>query len=373
MSVRHLCLVALVAILSAAWSEAQDAPIPIASVKGHVGAFQVTLTERSPLSKPADVAKRMSLKPAQAADDYNLSKEVFDVYVPKQPGADGKYGLMVAVHFEYYVKPPIAWPSVLDKYHLVWIGAVNNVDGREAAYREGLILDAAYNSQRGWPIDAARVYLCMCTGSSPTSLAALYYPDVFAGVLHSPEWFWFGKVRDTKTRGMWALPELPRPAPQLFNLARTHCRFFLADRKEDVDSGHSADYDILREGYLASGFKYAKIVTVPTAKLDHYANYSPDWFEQGIQFLDAPLAELAKQPQVAATEPAATTLGAAQPASAVQPSAAKAAGDLSMAKNYIAVQHYDAARTKLQKIIQTYPDTPEAKQAKDLLQDIQGK
>jgi TolA-binding protein len=44
-----------------------------------------------------------------------------------------------------------------------------------------------------------------------------------------------------------------------------------------------------------------------------------------------------------------------------------------MAKNYVALQKYDAARAKLRKLIEAYPTTSAAKEAKVLLRDIEEK
>src|SRR5205809_903379 len=57
----------------------QGKPIPLTSAKNKVGAFTVTLTERSPLSSPAEIAKRLRIKPEQLgrSKDYDLAKAPF--------------------------------------------------------------------------------------------------------------------------------------------------------------------------------------------------------------------------------------------------------------------------------------------------------
>ena len=54
-------------------------------------------------------------------------------------------------------------------------------------------------------------------------------------------------------------------------------------------------------------------------------------------------------------------------------SAAKATRTLSLAKSYIAAERYDAAREKLNQVVQSYPDTPAARDAKALLDQIKDK
>jgi hypothetical protein len=53
--------------------------------------------------------------------------------------------------------------------------------------------------------------------------------------------------------------------------------------------------------------------------------------------------------------------------------AAKADQALDMARMYVANQQYDTARSRLQAIVDAYPNTPTARQAQALLQEIKGK
>jgi biotin carboxyl carrier protein len=76
-----------------------------------------------------------------------------------------------------------------------------------------------------------------------------------------------------------------------------------------------------------------------------------------------------------ATPPARPGPSAAAPTSAPSglSDADKAAYDLSVAKDYLAFKRYDAARSRLQAIVDTYPTTPAADEARRLLNDIEGK
>ena len=366
-------------------------PIGIEQAVGKTGAMEVKLRERSPMSKSADVARRMSLNARQIGDDYDLSKEVFELYVPKEPGDGGKYGLMVSLNFGTHGEPAKSWPPVLDKYHLIWIGNPMCGEGRPENQRVGLMLDATHNARKLWPVDESRVYACISTPAAPGCGVPLYYPDVFQGGLHSVGWSWFAKISDPRTRAIWQTDKLARPDPKMLSLARLQSRFFLADRIEDRHDGTDVNELVLKQGFLQSGFKFAKLVSVrQDPQMGHYADYSADWFEEGIQFLDAPIAALAKG--AAAPEPAAPGRSeptGAQHAAAREPSrqppaqpapaapaedlAAKAAGELSLARNYVVAERYETARTRLQRIVRNYPGTPAAKDAAQLLKDIEGK
>jgi len=140
---RGWVVVAVATVSSAA--QAQQ-PKPIDKVQGVTGRFQAILTERSPLSNPSDVAKRISLKTAAKEPDYELSKEVFEAFVPKSPGDDGKYGLMVPMPFPGHGFPPSEWVDVLEKHHLIWLGDQNG--GATPTVSIGLALDAVHNAEK---------------------------------------------------------------------------------------------------------------------------------------------------------------------------------------------------------------------------------
>ncbi|HEY8747430.1 MAG TPA: tetratricopeptide repeat protein [Tepidisphaeraceae bacterium] len=385
------CFTVFSCVASAA--EPQGPPIPAAEVGAKVCLFQLKLAERSPQSKISDVAARMGVK---NLFDYKLSNELFTAYVPKSAGPDGKYGLMVSLHFREYGYPAPAWTDVLEKYHIVWIGAQNSEDGRDTSMRIGLMLDAAYNGQKLWKVDERRLYACVSSPHIPDCSVDLEYPDIFQGGLHSLGWAWIGDIpNSTKKGSRWAGPHIRKPDPALWNLARQRSRFYIADRSSEYPPEKGdPNKDIATEGFLKSGFKYVKAVSLDPAKIDHYAFYTADWFEEGVQFLDAPLTDpdfgkpasakpdqgkpdpgkVAASPKTSAPPPAdAAPKPASPPPAPIDEKAVAADRALSLAKSYLAAQNYAGARSRLEKLIEAYPNTPAAKEAKGILQDIQGK
>jgi hypothetical protein len=372
-----------------ATSHAAEPPGPqvrAAEAAKKLGAFQLKLTERSPLSKMSDVAARMGIT---ARFDYQLPQEVFTAYVPKTPGPDGKYGLMVSLHFREYGWPAPAWTDILEKYHIVWIGPQNSEDGRAINQRIGLVLDATFNAKKLWPIDDRRTYACISTPKSPESSFALQYADIYQGALHSIGWRWDEPLPSSKQKGaIWKSELFKKPDLANWDLAKRRGRYFLAARVEpDHPANMDVNQDILNEGYLKSGFKYVKLVPVPQANMDHYFYYTADWFEEGIKFLDAPLSDpdfgkstpakaaaptaaASATPQSLSTRPATASLA---PAPTVDEKAAAAEKALSLAKSYVAAQNYTGARSRLEKLVQSYPNTRAAKEAQDILKDIAGK
>lgn len=355
-----LILVALATFMAAS-SGAQ--PIALSDLTGKTGAFQIKLTDRSPLSARDEFLKRVRAKPQELGDDYDLSQQTFDVYVPAEAGEGGKYGLMVGVVFaDGHGFAPQNWRPVLEKYHIIWIAPGHGGDDRPAFERMGEALDATFDACKLWSIDKDRIYLAMNTWKRPVTGLGLYYSEVYTGVLASCfALSWVADLQNSK--GRWPTSDMPHPLDASWGMAKSRPIFFV------VREGEKRDRDdlILKSGYQASGFNFVKLVEVKPDDMHVWSDYPGSWFEQGIEYLDASRAQ--SKPQLAATAPA--TAPAKAPAS--DDPKAKAARALSLAKTYISAGKYDLARSKLQKIVETYPETPAAKEAKTILMQIQGK
>jgi hypothetical protein len=349
--------------------------VPLSMIAGPTSLRRVSISERSPLSAPAEVIKRLQLKQPQG-EDYDVSKEVFNVVFPRQPAADGKYGLIVGLCFKESGQPPAAWCEVMEKYHLIWLSVEGSGNERALVQRVGLMLDMVHSAQKIWTLDENRIYASINT-IGPVGGVALYYPEVFQGAIHTVGWRWFRKIQ--YKRIIYDTEAMAQPAAEQMALARSRSRFFLVCREGESEM----EQIVLKHGYLQSGFQHAAMLVVPPAEMNHYQDYLGTWFEEGVKFLDAPLANRSSATQkAAATAPAVIVKPAQPPGSSTEAgtskvteaeSANKAAKDLGMAKNYVALQKYDAARAKLRKLIEAYPTTPAAKEAKGLLQEIEEK
>jgi hypothetical protein len=359
--------------------QASNGPVPIDKAAGRVGTFQVLLNERSPLSKPSDVAIRISQKLTPTDTDYDLAKEPFETFVPKSAGDDGKYGLMIPMPFGGHGFPPRNWIEVLERHHMIWMGDSSAGDGRAPIQRIGLVLDAVHNAEKVWPIDPARVYVCPASSSTAACAVALYYPEVFRGQLCAGSCGWYTNVTDPRTRSFWKTTDFAQPKPEQFGLARSQGRFFFVGRREE--SGNSGEVEVVaKEGYGRAGFKHIKTIVVPASEITVWSSYPASWFDQGVEFLDSGAADARVADEKIAAAAAARN---ARPAGAAAPppgaattgddASRKAAAALSLAKSYINAAQYDAARKKLQSIVQSYSSTPSAAEAAKLLKDIQDK
>jgi pimeloyl-ACP methyl ester carboxylesterase len=159
----------------------------------------VTFTRYSPLSRIAEIARRM-LTPltqlrgssmlaasGQRLNDQavDLSKEKFDIYLPAGDPPKNGYGLLVFVAPWETSTRPNFWRPGLDKHRLIFVSA--NASGNETKVydrRMPLALLAYENVRAAYPVDPSRVYIGGLSGGSRVAeMTALGYPDVFRAAL----------------------------------------------------------------------------------------------------------------------------------------------------------------------------------------------
>ena len=235
------------------------------------------------------------------------------------------------------------------------------------------------------------MYVCPAGGKSIAQGIALYYPDVFQGQLCSAVWSWYAKIQDPQARIIYPTDTLAKPQPEQMSLAKTRTRFFFAGRASNSNTvpGSHFSLPVIVQEYERIGFKHVKVIWVPDDQMTLWSHYPASWFEQGVEFLDAGAAEAnataaktatAKPTPTpadtgAASPPAANAPPASAPPSAASPDDAnrKAASALSLAKNYVNAGQYETARKKLQSLLDAYPASPSAAEAKALLDEIKDK
>lgn len=357
------------------------------------GAFDITFTERSPLSSPEALAKRLSLKPKDVADDYDISKRPFRIYVPANYDAATPCGIFVYLGYKDSVATPPLWKPFLDQSHLIFITSVchtgnaypNSVPTWQTV---GLAFDAVFNLKQKYAIDDRRIYLMSFTTDAMS--VGLSTADVFDGFVDCFDSSYFRPIK-APNGGYW--PPLIT-APQgggLMADARTRA-FFLIDPGDPDEVEH---YKRLIRQMKDDGFAHLTQASLSSLDDLHYPNFKLEWFrDKALPFLDGASADEAKhrasialEAKAAATAPSAKAPPPPKPASA-QLSATQASPPpsapaqaavaepspaqhlLTMAKLDAENNRPDAAKDKLQQIIDTYPDDPAAAKAKELLQQL---
>jgi hypothetical protein len=319
---------------------------PIVSPK--TGAFDVTFTDRSPQSTPAELARRLNLQPQAVADDYILAQRPYKIYVPTNYDPQTPCGIFVYLNYKDSVSTPPLWNSILDQSHLIFITPVchtgvhypNSVPLWQSV---GLALDAVYNLKQQYAVDDHRIYMMSITDGGMQAAMAL--ADTFTGFIVGNDYQYFGVI--ITPQGAILPPTIHPPPDDLLALARRRA-YFLAD---DGSAATVMGLRLIVAAMQKNGFDRVSQSSLDFVSDLHYPNFTTAWLrENALPFLDY--------------VPAATPMPAtSQPAS-------PAGQMLDMARLDIANGQTDLAKTKLQELIDTYPDDPAAAQAKDLLQQL---
>jgi hypothetical protein len=301
------------------------------TLPAETGAFEVTLTQRSPLSDYAKLQQRFNTDASELGMDYNLGDQPLAVYVPEDSG--GKpYGLVVLSDQDGIPNIYDELQGVLDEHHLILVGTKK--DHLPLATNAGVCLDIVYNFKQRYAIDPARIYLVglskyiepigLCTGDVFTGDTYAWWPDYFRQI------------------GSGALQVKYKPTAAMLRLSALHMQVIELAPQPNANWFVRATTNALQ----ADGFQYAVVEIVDR---DHVLQ--AEWFDHVFKKMEL-----------------------------VKPSAAPAApkpvdeskGLLNVAQAYIASGMTNQAKDKLNLLIQKYPDSPEAAKARDLLSQLNG-
>ena len=360
------------------------------------GAFQLRIPIRSKTSAVPTVLARMgwgTMEQAKAAAqkdgadlDYQLYGESFEVYVPPDYTGAEPYGLIVWVSAGPTGSPPAHWLPVLDKHRLIWVGANNSGNNRTRWVRLGLAIDAAEHLPTLYKIDPLRLYVSGGSGGGRcASMLAMGFPDVFTGggyPLIGTNYFKIVELPPGETgRPRYYKRAFERPAAKLFALASKERRHVLLTGDTDANREQTHAYF---EAMEKDGFKHVTYLQVPGMG---HSLPDAEWFEKGIVALDAGRETVAKgaKPDPAAAQAAGSA--SPKPQAPVEPkktapAAAAAPPDktdgphaeaeklMRLARLYVSNRLYARAREKLNQVIKDHPGSPQADEARKLLNEI---
>lgn len=359
---KHAAAIFLVALLHS-----------VAVAQDRAPAQKVTFTERSPLSAIPALSQRIgwSMKAIEQMGregkdtDYHLKNESFLLHVPDQYDGKEPWGLFVWVNAGGSGQFPSSWLEVLAKHKLIAVGANNSGNNRAPWVRLGLALDAVHNLSRQYKIDPHRVFIAGGSGGGRcASMLGVAFPDVFEGGFYLIGCNYYRKMGPDGGRGGYWGPGYVKPAPKLFALATRRSRHVLLTGDRD---GNREQTHVYYGGFVQDGFRHVTYI-----EIEDFGHQLPgnEWFEKGLTLLEPKQEEpakvaAAKVPPPAAKAPPAPRVPAAEPSEADKL--------LSMAKLYITNRRYDGARSRLKKLVESYPDSVAAIEGKRLLKEIGGK
>lgn len=179
-------LMALGGLLMAGSVHAANSPsknVTLDTLSPLASAPELTSRLLSPVTQERIAKFREKVDVSLREQTITVGEEPFEVFVP-EPGADGKYGLMVFVWPADDIQVPEGWWRVFRDEHMIYVASrrssnVENIFDR----RVPLALHGHEYVRSRYPIDPARVYIGGFSGGSRTAQrVAMAYPDVFSGV-----------------------------------------------------------------------------------------------------------------------------------------------------------------------------------------------
>jgi hypothetical protein len=353
-----LAAIVCFALTEVARTDASPSTQPTTQIQ--TGEVDLTFTQRSPLSTPSEIARRLKLKPASLGADYDLSKQPYKAYIPTNYDPATPHGLFVYLGYKDTVSSPPLWRPILEKYHLIFISPVCHTGDHYApsvplSQTFGLALDAVYNCKKQYNIDDHRIYLMSWNNDSARMSFAS--SDVFTGFIDTLE---LGYIRRlyASNNSYYETAYMP-PPEDLMSLAKTH-PFFMID---DGTPNNVAVTKLVVAAMQRDDFNQIMRASLSLGDDVHFPNMKAEWFEQqALPFLDKAAAKI----EITKSDSSSpTTNPAASPSAA--PAVNPAQHLLEMAQLYIRNGQTDLAQKKLQQIIDTYPNDPAAQKAKQLL------
>jgi hypothetical protein len=353
---------------------ADDAPPEKKNDKG--GAQTLRFFERAELSAKKTLAARMGwlISPEEAAKDYNLAEESFELYVPDAYTGEKPFGLFVFVNPGGNGRLMGQWKSIIDQHELIWIGPNNAGNDRQTPARMGLSIDAAYNMQKQYKIDPNRVYVCGVSGGGRVaSMLCVSFADVFKGGFYIIGCNFYRQENSVEQKGFVFPRSYKVPPATIFKLARKDTKHVFLTGDTD---GNREQTQVYYNAFKHDGFDHITYLQVPG--MGHQPP-NEEWFAKGMAALDEPLAAATPPKPSPATQRSTTRPTAASVAAAKTPATEPtdpptiAAHLLTGAKLYIDNKQYERGREKLRWIVQQYPATPAADEAKKMLVEIKDK
>ncbi len=384
-----------------------------------LGRYNATFDQRSSLSTVETITTRFRAELKDPPADYAFPDESFEVYIPANYDGTERFGLIVWVSPGPNGAPPQPFRTILDKHKLIWIGANNAGNPRTFWHRAGLALDALHNITQHYHIDPMRTYVSGLSGGGRcSSRIGLTYADLFAGAFPIIGVDYFKKLPhpdSTATKLVFWGAKFNPPSPRILRKAKRDGRYVLLTG--ETDGNRLQTLVTYQYGFKRARFSYITYLEAPG--MGHTVP-PPDWFEKGITALDAPLPEVrerrekeaerklaramdrlqrspphgiealeellrdfpdttfatqaAEQLKLALENPAAAQTAKPKSKDTDQPKPSppsdRAREDMALARNYLQAGRTDLARDLFNQVIEYYPDTDEAEQAKALLEGM---
>ncbi len=256
------------------------------------GKFTAIFSEHSLLTTVSALAERMGQTPPSGmllGYPYRIIDESFEIFVPKSYDGKTPYGAIVWVSPSQSGAIYDDWQYLMEKHHLIWIGA--NRSGNDEyvdTRRIPLALEAAHNIQKRYKIDPMRLYIAgLSGGGRVSSMAAIHYSDIFSGGIFIIGANYWEKVNITGKQGDFCEATMSTPKSKYLSLADIFGRYvYLTGDNDGNRPQMQAYYEAIK--------KFIKNVTYMQVPGMGHEKPAAEWFEKAIEYLDTNAPDVSK-------------------------------------------------------------------------------
>jgi hypothetical protein len=235
--------------------------------------------EESPVQSADAEQVRIRLSALEDPPAYDLSKDEFDVLLPKGYDPAKPHGLFIWISAGDTPTIPEPWEQELARRDLIFVGARNSGNKRNIFDRIRLAIDANHNLRKLYPIDGRRVYVSGFSGGGRVaSMVGVAWAEMFSGTLCFMGANFYTDVTGSDgkiyTRNFY-------PPEEVTALAKPYCRYVLVTGEKDFNLANTRG--VFKHGFQAEGFKNVHLIEVPG--LGHSLP-DAEWFAKALDVLD---------------------------------------------------------------------------------------
>ncbi len=264
-------LLASALLFLAAFARADDLP-PFAP-----GPHEIRFTESALQSNAEEVKARLSA--AEDPKPFDITKERFQLLVPKNYRAEESWGLFIWISASDKPQIPADWEPVLAAHKLLFIGAYNSGNPRSIFDRMRMAIDANVGMRKRYRIDERRVYVSGFSGGARvSSMLGVAFADLFTGAIPfmGVNFYTDLPAENGKQFGLNYIPD-----DEVLAIAKKKCRYVLVTGEKDFNRVNTRSAE--EHGFRKEGFASVLLLDVPGQA---HAPPKAEWLDKGLDFLD---------------------------------------------------------------------------------------
>jgi dienelactone hydrolase len=219
------------------------------------------------------------LHAAENPKPFDITKERFQLIIPKNYRADEAWGLFIWISASHSPEIPAPWEEVLAARKLLFVGARQSGNPRDVFDRMRMAVDASVRMRQQVRVDGRRVYVSGFSGGARVaSMLGVAFADIFTGTLAFMGVNFYSDLRgeDGKTYGVSYIPD-----DEVLAIAKKQCRYVLVTSEKDFNRANTRAAH--GQGFQREGFASAHIIEVPGIG---HAMPDAKWLGEGIDYLD---------------------------------------------------------------------------------------